>query len=199
MELRKKAPISYLGMDTETDSRKDDPTFGGKRLVGDSTALGKARYDLYVDRRQKDGQPIRPFDEWKKGREAQHLFPASLAVKYGFEGIVDSARNGMMLPTVETKSPSTSPSPVIQQKGYLDKPFHKQSMKHRDHPHYSAAVDTFAQQVFQSYKQNHHNVGLIMDSLRDAHKTSKTNFTDEITSSHMLTSWKRITSTNPPK
>jgi hypothetical protein len=179
--------VDYSGQDDTPDSAKKDGTFKGGRVIGDSSALAKARYHQSKKRLT--------FDQWKKGREAQHLFPASLAKQFGFEAIVDTARNGMMLPTVQTDPAhiAKSPSPVIQQKG-ITKPFHKMTMKHRDHPQYTKAVKAFAQDLFgtQKLKRNLHNAGIIMDALRDAHKTSGATHTDKIKLADLQASWPRV-------
>ena len=165
---------------------KEDPTFGGARLVGDSSALAKARYDKKAK--------TQSFADWKKGREAQHLIPASLHKSFpALTGIVDSAQNGMMLPTEKTAA-DPSQSPVFTDPAKQVKPIHRRG-KNRDHPTYTRNVHNFLDEVTKlpGKGANQSTLGNAMDALRQAHKDiGGGKHVDDISVDDMKDAWNTV-------
>lgn len=177
--------VDYSGMDSDkTTSTKEDPTFRGNRTVGDSGALAKARFNLKP-------KPV-DFKNWKKGREAQHLIPASLHKTCpALVGVVDDRRNGMMLPTQSTYN-TPGNSPIFKSPAKQKRPIHLRG-KNRDHPTYTKNVKGFIRTVEKSGRNlNQGTLFMVMDALRGAHKdigkTGKS-FVDDITEQRMKSAW----------
>lgn len=165
--------VNYGGMDESHVSTKMDPTFNGPRVYGDSNKLARARYNL------KQG-PKPDFQTWRKHREAQHLVPASVAKRYKMsETLLDSARNGMMLPAY----------PGVTQTVQM-KPYHRRTAKHRDHPYYSRNTSAFIKRITKKGgKLNSSTWGDVMDTLREAHKGGGINLVDDISTKRMTSVW----------
>ena len=182
-----------------------DSTYGGARDIGDSSRLGRARYDL----KGKAGKGGLTFGEWKRGREAQHLIPASLYKNKfsSFKNMVDTPRNGMLLPNNASFDDPQNPnnSPVFRNLGKRNKPVHRQP-KYRNHSTYTSNVESFINDVTrlpgESIKKN--TLHKVMDSLREAHKTigqkqTNTNtkkFVDNISTKRMKKAWNSVHKTN---
>ena len=181
-----------LESDVKKVRTKEDPTYGGARQIGDSSALAKARYN-------RSDKGDLSFADWKKGREAQHLIPASLHKSFpSLTGIVDDLRNGMMLPSGTTFD-SPIKSPVFSKIEKQAKPVHRKG-KQRDHPVYSKNVTQFIKDVGalpgeSSTRQS--SLFNVMGALRIAHKqlgqeqkaSGTKKFVDEISVTRMKTAW----------
>ncbi len=129
---------------------KEDPTFGGARQFGDSNALRKARWQRNNQKKWASQA------DYFKGREAQHLIPASLAKHYSsLPGILDSVENGMMLPAFASDKAS-------------GKIGHRRGPSHRDHPVYTKRVDKLIKAVAKS--PNQAQLHAIMAVLRTVNK-----------------------------
>lgn len=165
--------VDYSGMDDSHVPTKVDPTFNGPRVYGDSNKLARARYNLQT-------APTSVFQAWRKNREAQHLVPASVAKRYKMsENLLDSARNGMMLPSY----------PGVT-KTIKKRPYHRRTQKHRDHPDYSRSTSAFIKTFTQKGgKLNSTTWGHIMDTLREAHKDPGLKFVDDISKTRLKSIW----------
>lgn len=158
-----------LDDDDRKVSTKEDPTFGGARLIGNSSDLASARF----------GRTIKTstFQDWKKDREAQHLIPASLCKHYpGLDGIIDSAENGMMLPAVYSNK--------------NDKITHRKP-KYRDHPTYTKNVKALIDAVLQTgLNKNQATYKAVMRAVRPVNKlAAKYQYLDDIPYQEFKDSW----------
>jgi len=186
-----------LRRDNVRITTRQDPTFRGARTVGDSGKLAKARYN-----HSSKGMT---FGDWKRGREAQHLIPASLHKHFKpLTGIVDTARNGMMLPTESTfKTPSNSL--IFKQHHKRAKPVHRRG-KQRDHPTYTRNVRTFINDVVKLHGESmsQRTLRKSMDALRLAHqnigrkqvKQNSKQYVDNISVHRMKTAWNAVHGTS---
>jgi hypothetical protein len=158
-----------LDDDDRKVSTKEDATYGGARLVGNSSDLANARY----------GRTIKAdtFQNWKKNREAQHLIPASLCKHYpGLDGIIDSAENGMMLPAVYSNK--------------NDKVTHRKP-NYRDHPAYTKNVKALIDAVLQTgLNKNQATYKAVMRAVRPVNKlAAKYQYLDDIPYQEFKDSW----------
>lgn len=153
--------------------KDNDPTYGGARLIGNSNALARAKFNSR--KRTID------FLTWKKGREAQHMIPASIAKKNKvLAGIIDSKRNAIMLPALW--------------KTGIRKPVHRQP-KHRDHVTYTKNVRTMVTSVQNALGVNALNKaqwGDVMDTLRLVNKLATYKYIDKIPYSEFKKAWNGV-------
>lgn len=150
--------------------KDEDKTFGGARLIGDSNALARAKFN--------SKNRIINFLNWRKGKEAQHLVPASIAKKNKIlAGIVDRKRNAIMLPAVW--------------KSGIRKPVHRQP-KHRDHAIYTKNVRAMVAAVQNSLgvkSLSKPQWKRVMDSLRLVNRLATYKYIDKIPYSEFQKAW----------
>ncbi len=166
-DLLKKFGINSVRKKEKVD--KKDTTFRGKRIVGDSSALARNRFNLSVKKYL--------FKPWKKNREAQHIIPASIAKAYPIlNSIIDEAENGIMLP-------------AVYQTG--NKKLTHRKPKHRDHAKYTRNVRELIKKILKStnLKNNQATMRMVMRSLRPVNKLVKYRYIDDIPRSEYVRSW----------
>lgn len=150
--------------------KDEDKTFGGARLIGDSNALARAKFNKK--------NRIVSFSDWKKGKEAQHLVPASIAKKNKIlAGMIDRKRNAIMLPAMW--------------KSGIRKPVHRQP-KHRDHAVYTRNVRAMIAAVQNSLgvkSLSKPQWKRIMDSLRLVNRLATYKYIDKIPYSEFQKAW----------
>lgn len=163
--------LDYRNIKKSNRKEKDeDKTYGGARLIGDSNALALSKFNSKA--RTID------FKKWKKGKEAQHLVPASIAKKNKIlAGIIDRKRNAIMLPAIW--------------KSGIRKPVHRQP-KHRDHAAYTKNVRIMVAAVQKSLgvkSMTKKQWKRIMDALRVVNKLSSYKYIDKIPYSEFQKAW----------
>ncbi len=163
--------LDYRNIKKSNRKEKDeDKTYGGARLIGDSNALALSKFNSKT--RAID------FKKWKKGKEAQHLVPASIAKKNKIlAGIIDRKRNAIMLPSIW--------------KSGIKKPVHRQP-KHRDHAAYTKNVRIMVAAVQKSLgvkSMTRKQWKRVMDALRVVNKLPSYRYIDKIPYSEFQKAW----------
>jgi hypothetical protein len=172
----------YVG---NTPTQLVDPNGLGKGYS--SSRLARNRFKFGGGKR---GKGI-GFRRWKRGREAQHLIPGAIGVKFKLTHVfLDSSDNGIMLISGRsTKHGRKKPHRSVK----------KSKLKHVKgggcHPNYSKSVEKFINNV------NNNNLTLSINLARKVSKTlrhvtksppSGVKYVDQLTVSDFLNTWKSL-------
>ncbi len=128
-----------------------------------STKLARARF------RAGGGQARKgvPFRVWKRGREAQHLIPYAIGASLGIrDSFMNSARNGMMLPSGRPTA-AAMPNPALA-KGKLT-----HIKRGLAHPAYNRFVGRVMTKAMRTGPLNQRKLERIADYLRGLHRQNR--------------------------
>ncbi|MCX6219078.1 AHH domain-containing protein [Spirosoma sp.] len=174
----KKFLVHHELIEDDSRSNGDDSTYKGARVVGDSGALARGRYN------RSKKKSLLAFAKWKLNREAQHLIPASLHRTHpALKNIVDIPENGMMLPATYHKTNK--------------KPTHRRPNQY-DHKPYTKNVGTLLGGVKKRLTKkalDQKELKLIMNALRAVNKNNSYKYIDDIPYSVFKMEWNNQNST----
>jgi len=157
----------------------------GKRHPGDAEFLARARYARNVKNRKQSWLKVRkeseklkkvPYKQWKKNREAQHLIPASVGMKYGLpNSLINSPENGMMLlsgrsgSTTFSKEYKTAKGKSLGTRGKLMHVGYKNRIAH---PDYNSLVEKEMDKLQKKHGKTipHTAAKTLMKQLRTRHR-----------------------------
>ncbi len=147
------------------------------------------RTNIFKNKRSK-----RKFNDWKIGREAQHLIPFSVGHEFQIPYMwLNSVNNGSMLPSGRKRAPLTSK--YIREKHYI-RVNHIEPGKGFGHNSYNKTIDEFMRDVIKtkkiSKKQFIHLTYVIRIATKKMSKIKNTKefYVDYINKSDLINLWK---------